>query len=103
MALPGITKYIYRDEVEGVFGGGSGPTLAFRYPINNGMLVLVALLLGHSVLAAHNITIDDTDPSIVYSGAWVPDSELTNTLAYGGSHRYSNDSSATATWEFTGQ
>jgi hypothetical protein len=66
------------------------------------MLVLVALLLGHGVLATHNITIDDTDPSIVYSGAWVPDSELTNTLAYGGSHRYSNDSSATAKWQFTG-
>ena len=67
------------------------------------LLVFVALLLGCGVLATHNVTIDDTDPSIVYSGAWVPDSELTNTLACGGSHRFSNDSSATATWQFTGQ
>lgn len=69
----------------------------------NALLVLVALLLGYGVLAIRNVTIDDKDPSIVYSGNWVPDSELTNGLACGGSHRYSNDSSATATWQFTGQ
>jgi hypothetical protein len=86
-----------------VFGGGFGLTLTFPHPANNGMLVLVALVLGHGVLAIHNITIDDTDQSIVYSGDWVPDSELNDSLAYGGSYRNSSDSNATAIWQFTGQ
>lgn len=69
----------------------------------NALLVLVALLLGCGVLGRHNVTTLYSDPSIVYSGIWTPASELTNGIACGGAHRYSNDSSATATWQFAGQ
>ena len=65
--------------------------------------VLVALLLGRGVLGRHNLMTYYNDTSIVYSGNWAPASELTNNLACGGSHRYSNDSGATATWQFNGQ
>jgi len=68
----------------------------------NALLVLVALLLGCGVLGRQNITTFYSDPSIVYSGSWTPASELANSIACGGSHCYSNDSSATATWQFTG-
>ena len=69
----------------------------------NALLFLVALLLGCGVLGRHNITTLYSDPSIVYSGIWTPASDLTNSLACGGAHSFSNDSSATATWEFAGQ
>ena len=76
---------------------------SFAYDDMNALLVLIALLLGCGVLGRHNITTFYSDPSIVYSGSWTPASELTNSIACGGAHRYSNDSSATATWQFTGQ
>ena len=69
----------------------------------NAPLVLVALLLGCGVLGRHNVTTFYSDPSIVYSGIWTPGSDLANSIACGGAHTDSNDSSATATWEFTGQ
>jgi hypothetical protein len=51
----------------------------------------------------HNVTIDDTDASIIYSGDWNTSADDTqNGLDYGGSHHVSNDPDATATWNFTG-
>jgi len=49
-----------------------------------------------------NITIDDTDPSIVYSGTWDSTSDTQNPLAYDGAHHVSFGANATATWHFTG-
>ena len=68
----------------------------------NILLVIVTLLL-EQVIGMHNITIDDTDPSIVYSGVWDPTSDTQNSLAYGGAHHVSFEPDATATWQFTGQ
>ena len=71
--------------------------------MKNVLPVIVALSLGCGVLGRHNITILYSDPSIVYAGSWVPASDLANSIACGGAHTFSNDSSATATCQFTGQ
>jgi len=68
----------------------------------NALLVPIALL-GCGVFGRHNITTFYSDPSIVYSGIWTPGSDLTNSMACSGAHTDSIDSSATATWQFTGQ
>jgi hypothetical protein len=70
----------------------------------NLLLVFVAPLLQQGVVGMHNVTIDDTDLSILYSGDWNTSADDTqNGLDYGGSHHVSNDPDATATWNFTGQ
>jgi hypothetical protein len=51
------------------------------------------------VQAVHNVTVDDTSSLIVYSGNW---SNTTSSWDYGGSHSYSQDPTATATFSFTG-
>jgi len=68
----------------------------------NLLLVFVSLLLGIGVFGMHNITIDDLDPSITYTGVWDAESNTDNPLAYDGAHHVSFDSSATAKWQFTG-
>jgi len=49
-----------------------------------------------------NITIDDTDPSITYQGAWAPDSANVSPLYNGGTLASSTDPNAYATFVFTG-
>ncbi|KAJ7042250.1 hypothetical protein C8F04DRAFT_97215 [Mycena alexandri] len=49
-----------------------------------------------------NITLDDVSPMIKYSGKWEPSSSHMSGLDFGGSHTFSSDSSASATFTFTG-
>lgn len=50
--------------------------------------------------AAHNITVDDGDPSITYAGQW--ETTPYDPLNAGGSHRVTINTDATATFTFTG-
>lgn len=50
----------------------------------------------------HNVTIDDSDPSITYDGDWDNDSFQVSPLDYGGSHTVSEDPGAMAILNFTG-
>ncbi|KAF7324483.1 hypothetical protein MKEN_00489000 [Mycena kentingensis (nom. inval.)] len=59
-------------------------------------------LLATLASAFSNITIDDTDSQIVYSGLWDPSSTHRSSLDYGGSHTFSSDPTASATFKFTG-
>ncbi|KAJ7088500.1 hypothetical protein B0H15DRAFT_780660 [Mycena belliarum] len=63
-------------------------------------LLLHALAVG--VAGLLNVTIDDTDPAIVYTGVWEPSSTLMSSLDYGGTHTLSADTNAKATLKFTG-
>ncbi|KAK6972009.1 hypothetical protein R3P38DRAFT_2669221 [Favolaschia claudopus] len=49
-----------------------------------------------------NITVDNTDSSIEYTGTWEPPTDHKSTLNYGGNHAYSSDPQASVTWVFTG-
>ncbi|KAJ7280399.1 hypothetical protein C8J57DRAFT_1058317 [Mycena rebaudengoi] len=61
---------------------------------------LFSILLAIGVLAsAKDITVDDTDASIVYSPGW---GENTAEFAYGGTHAVTQTVGATATFKFTG-
>ncbi|KAJ6526805.1 hypothetical protein B0H19DRAFT_1197055 [Mycena capillaripes] len=66
------------------------------------LLTLLALL--HAAVGALvNVTVDDTDTSrIKYQGTWDPSSTHLSGLDYGGSHTFSSDSKANATFVFTG-
>ncbi|PBK71353.1 hypothetical protein ARMSODRAFT_1017257 [Armillaria solidipes] len=52
--------------------------------------------------ALTNLTIDDTSSMINYKGTWDSSSSHTSSLDYGGSHTLSSQSSASATFTFTG-
>ncbi|KAG7442438.1 uncharacterized protein BT62DRAFT_382540 [Guyanagaster necrorhizus] len=52
--------------------------------------------------AGRNVTIDDTDPMIVYTGTWDASNSHISTLDFNGSHALSSDPSASATVIFTG-
>jgi hypothetical protein len=56
----------------------------------------------HVASALLNVTIDDTDPAIVYSGTWEPSASHLSGLDYGGTHTLSSDTTASATLTFTG-
>ncbi|TDL17654.1 hypothetical protein BD410DRAFT_843451 [Rickenella mellea] len=60
------------------------------------------LLFSSGVKGLANITIDDSDPKIHYSGSWEPDSQHISHLDYGGSHTVSSDPNGFATFTFTG-
>ncbi|KAJ7673998.1 hypothetical protein DFH06DRAFT_752458 [Mycena polygramma] len=64
------------------------------------LLPLPALL--QVVDALLNVTVDDVSPMISYSGIWEPSSSHLSGLDLGGSHTLSSDSSASATFLFTG-
>jgi hypothetical protein len=64
-------------------------------------LTVVFLVLG-VVHGYHNVTVDDTSSSIAYTGVWMPLSDETNALDYGGSHHVSQQQGSTATFSFTG-
>ncbi|KAJ6521558.1 hypothetical protein DFH09DRAFT_215320, partial [Mycena vulgaris] len=67
------------------------------------LLFLPFPLFFHVVGALLNVTVDDTDASsITYQGTWEASSTHLSSLDYGGSHTLSTDSSATATFTFTG-
>ncbi|KAJ7190670.1 hypothetical protein GGX14DRAFT_381958, partial [Mycena pura] len=66
------------------------------------MRPLFLLPLPLLVNALLNVTVDDTDPSIVYRGSWEPSSTHLSGLDYGGSHTVSSDAAANATFAFTG-
>jgi hypothetical protein len=63
------------------------------------VLLLAALLA--ICRAAENVTIDDSDSSIQYTGGWGLNSE-SNEDDYGGFHHVTSDRSAYATLSFTG-
>ncbi|KAJ7699431.1 hypothetical protein B0H14DRAFT_2417633 [Mycena olivaceomarginata] len=56
----------------------------------------------HVASALLNVTIDDMDPAIVYSGTWEPSALHLSWLDYGGMHTVSSDRTASATFTFTG-
>ena len=66
------------------------------------LLKLVSLVLLSIPLAIgdQNVTVDDTDPSIIYQGTWTGGN--TDTGSFGGSHHASNTPGSTATFQFTG-
>lgn len=54
-----------------------------------------------SALAHHNITVDDQNPSVYYSGLWT---NMTNSLnSFNGSYMATIDPEAHATFTFLGQ
>nr|GAT60421.1 predicted protein [Mycena chlorophos] len=76
-------------------GGFSDTTTMF-------LSLLPLSLLATVVHALVNVTLDDTDPSIVYNGIWDPSSEHKSSLDFNGSHTFSSDASGSATLTFTG-
>ena len=54
------------------------------------------------VRALRNITIDDTDSIIKYTGTWESDSGHYSDLDYGGAHTVSSDPTGSASFTFTG-
>jgi len=64
--------------------------------------LLLVFLLTIPAHCMHNISIDDTDPSITYQGIWTPDFENASSLYYGGTLAASTDPNANATLMFTG-
>ncbi|KAJ7585000.1 hypothetical protein C8J56DRAFT_140095 [Mycena floridula] len=64
-------------------------------------LVALTVLFSASAFADHNVTVDDTDASIVYSNGW-SNSDFNNPLDYGGFHHLSENTTSTATFSFTG-
>jgi hypothetical protein len=64
--------------------------------------LLLVFLLTIPTHCMHNISIDDTDPSITYQGIWTPDFENASSLYYGGTLAASTDPNANATLMFTG-
>jgi hypothetical protein len=66
-------------------------------------LLLLPLLASLNVAGVLlNVTIDDTSSMISYAGAWEASSTHLSGLDYGGSHTLSSDSTANATFKFTG-
>ncbi|KAJ7319233.1 hypothetical protein DFH08DRAFT_1034895 [Mycena albidolilacea] len=63
--------------------------------------LLPLLLFLHIVSVLLNVTIDDTDPIIIYSGTWEPLALHLSGLNYGGTHTISSDSAASAMLTFT--
>ncbi|KAJ6494323.1 hypothetical protein C8R45DRAFT_1135093, partial [Mycena sanguinolenta] len=64
--------------------------------------ILPLPLFFHLANALLNVTIDDTNPNVVYNGAWEPSSSHQSSLDYGGSHTLSSDNNANALVTFTG-
>jgi len=54
--------------------------------------------------AQQNVTLDDVDTAIVYAppGAWYSPDNITNPLDYEGTHMFTDNPEATATFTFTG-
>lgn len=65
--------------------------------------LLIYNLTISTVLATRNVTIDDQDSSITYSppGAWSQSTQ--STLDFGGAHTLTQNSNATASFNFTGR
>jgi hypothetical protein len=61
------------------------------------------LLFRNGVFGSHNVTVDNLDSSIVYSGAWNLDSDSSGAFWYDGTVQRTTDYFATATWNFTGK
>ncbi|KAJ7059166.1 hypothetical protein C8F01DRAFT_989837 [Mycena amicta] len=65
------------------------------------LLFILAIDAAHAILT--NITVDDTDTSVItYKGAWDPFASHQSTLDFGGSHAFSSDEGASATLGFSG-
>ncbi|KAJ7584999.1 hypothetical protein C8J56DRAFT_862607 [Mycena floridula] len=66
------------------------------------LVVIASIFFSCSVLARlRNITVDDSDVSIIYSTGWST-SDINNPLNFGGFHHLSENRTATATFTFTG-
>lgn len=65
-------------------------------------LILLLSALLSSVHGRQNVTIDDPDASIVYAPTASWSVSASNALNVGGSHRLTQDTTATATFTFTG-
>ena len=70
------------------------------------IILCLASLFLRIVHAEHNITVEDYDPSIVYSGIWSYTQPDSNGWDTAGTHHFSNttiDPNAYATFIFTGE
>ncbi|KAJ7258603.1 hypothetical protein C8J57DRAFT_1234200 [Mycena rebaudengoi] len=66
------------------------------------IFLLATLILGnYPVLAQRNITVDDTDPAVSYTGSWDNNTNEEGTF-YGGTHMAAWAATDTATFRFTG-
>jgi hypothetical protein len=65
------------------------------------IILLVIFCCAGSVKAAHNVTVDEDNSGIVYTGVWER-IDVFDELSAGGFHMVSSDPSATATFSFRG-
>ncbi|RDB19845.1 hypothetical protein Hypma_013131 [Hypsizygus marmoreus] len=65
-------------------------------------VLLVTILCFALVQGLHNVTVDDPDPSIIYTPATSWSQSANNSLNAGGAHKLTQDPTATATFTFTG-
>jgi hypothetical protein len=64
---------------------------------------LFSVVLSPSVCRGyHNVTVDDASSLITYTGTWMPLSEESNGLDFGGAHHVSLEQGSMATFSFTG-
>ncbi|KAK7438220.1 hypothetical protein VKT23_018151 [Stygiomarasmius scandens] len=63
------------------------------------VVVLLPLIISRVVAEPRNVTVDDSDPSIQYSGAWAVSQ---NNLDNNGSLHFTQDQSASVKFNFTG-
>ena len=66
------------------------------------LLPLISLFCLRAVHALHNVTVDDDDSSITYSPSTSWNETDFDDLNIGGRHMVTSDTSATATFTFTG-
>jgi len=77
------------------------PTALFMMILPTFVSVASAFLLGVvNGQVLRNITVDDNDPAIIYTGSWGLGSGDSD--SYGDAHRWANQSGAYATFSFTG-
>lgn len=70
------------------------------YPYSLPAFSIFLLNLLPFILALHNVTVDDSDPAIVYVGTW--GGGTNDTVSYGGSHRWTTTPNNSATFTFEG-
>ena len=89
-----------------MFGYFQPPSLGFQLhlPFSTRSLLFQFLIFSTIVRAAVNITVDDTDQTLIHyspGDAWQKSTQ--SSLDYGGTHMLTNDPNAIAVFQFTGE